>query len=258
MKSMNYQQVPSTIAEDINMEKTTWSGGRIRKIDEGTHETYYIGHRQMKTVDNEGVGCVVTEAYPVRVKKPFSIEKAVKSATMSAYNLYDDEAYATFQSQIAARYRTDSNDSDVRQYDEFTKWVRNSLECDELETAREKKLSEIDMYDKSKAVEEFYLNEIGMWYKADKRTTIRNLVESSMKEGRDEVTLWTEQEPIIPLTIPCNLALDLLAKLEVYAGDALAVTQKKKSEVQALTSIEEIEKYDITSGYPEKLNLQTK
>ena len=256
MRTINYQQVPSSIEEDINREKTTWSDGKIRKLDEGTHETFFIGHRQTEVVDEEDVGHVVTEAMAVRVKKPYSIQKAIKAATMSAYCLYDDEAYNIFQSSLAVKYRTNPNDAEVQSYDEFVAWVRSSLECDELTVARQRKISEIDLYDKSKAVEEFYLNGFGMWYKADKRTTIRNLVESSVKEGRNEVTLWTEEEPILPITVSCDLALDLLAKLEVYAGDALAVTQRKKAEVQALQSVEEINAYDITSGYPEKLNLQ--
>ena len=128
---------------------------------------------------------------------------------------------------------------------------------EELEQVREAKIAEIDAYDKSKNVNWFYVNGVGMWYDAPKRTTIRNLVESSIKEGRETTTLWTEEEPIIPLEVPCEMALVLLAKLEVYAGDCLANTQKHKSEVMAMQSISEIEAYDFTVGYPEMLNLST-
>lgn len=126
---------------------------------------------------------------------------------------------------------------------------------EELEQVREAKIAEIDAYDKSKNVNWFYVNGVGMWYDAPKRTTIRNLVESSIKEGRETTTLWTEEEPIIPIEVPCEMALVLLAKLEVYAGDCLANTQKHKSEVMAMQSISEIEAYDFTVGYPEMLNL---
>lgn len=128
---------------------------------------------------------------------------------------------------------------------------------EELEQVREAKIAEIDAYDKSKNVNWFYVNGVGMWYDAPKRTTIRNLVESSIKEGRETTTLWTEEEPIIPLEVPCEMALVLLAKLEVYAGDCLANTQKHKSEIMAMQSISEIEAYDFTVGYPEMLNLST-
>lgn len=255
MISINYVQVPSKMDEDINKNKSIWRNGVYFKLDEGKFETYFIGHKQATILEDE-TEKNITEAFPVRVSKPYSVDKAVASAVMSAYNLHSSEDYNIFLGNLANKFRSDSNDADVLAYDKFTEWVRSSLECDELTVARQRKISEIDLYDKSKAVEEFNLNGIGMWYKADKRTTIRNLVESSVKEGRNEVTLWTEEEPILPITVSCDLALDLLAKLEVYAGDALAVTQRKKAEVQALQSVEEINAYDITSGYPEKLNLQ--
>ncbi len=255
MLSINYVQVPSNMEEDFNKNKSSWNNGYFYKLDEGKYETYFIGHKQ-ETMYEEDKEVRITEAFPVRVSKPFSVEKAVASAVMSAYGLHSSEDYNIFLGTLANKFRSDSNDEGVRAYDEFVKWVRSCFEGDDISVARQRKISEIEMYDKSKAVEEFYLNGIGMWYKADKRTTIRNLVESSVKEGRDTVTLWTEEEPIVPITVSCDLALDLLAKLEVYAGDALAVTQRKKSEVQALQSVEEIESYDVASGYPEKLNLK--
>lgn len=127
-----------------------------------------------------------------------------------------------------------------------------------IDNAKTSKIAEIDAYDKSRDVEWFIVDGVGMWYDAPKRVTIRNLVESSIKEGRDTITLWTEEEPIIPIEVPCEMALALLAKLEVYAGDCLANTQKHKAAVNALTSVEEIEVYDYKTGYPDKLNLSTK
>lgn len=134
----------------------------------------------------------------------------------------------------------------------------DEVPSDEVVKARDNKIAEIDAYDKSRDVEWFIVDGVGMWYDAPKRVTIRNLVESSIKEGRDTVTLWTEEEPIIPIEVPCEMALALLAKLEVYAGDCLANTQKHKAAVNALTSVEEIDAYDYKTGYPDKLNLSTK
>jgi len=45
----------------------------------------------------------------------------------------------------------------------------------------------------------------------------------------------------------------MLIALEVYAGDALNVTESHKAAVNALTTIEEIDSYDYMTGYPEKL-----
>ena len=45
----------------------------------------------------------------------------------------------------------------------------------------------------------------------------------------------------------------MLKDLEVYAKQTNNVTHQHKAEVIALTSIEDVEAYDVTNGYPEKL-----
>ncbi len=45
-----------------------------------------------------------------------------------------------------------------------------------------------------------------------------------------------------------------LAQIQLYADRCYIVTETHKAEVNALDSIEAIDNYDITSGYPEKLN----
>lgn len=132
----------------------------------------------------------------------------------------------------------------------------DAIPDEELKQAKEVKIAEITTYDESKSVNQFFLGEIGMWYKADKRATIRNLVESNIKTGNDRITLWTEEEPIIGLEFDCESALMMLAQLEVYAGNCLAVTQQHKANVMALQTKEEVENYDFTTGYPEKLKFE--
>lgn len=125
-----------------------------------------------------------------------------------------------------------------------------------LEDVKNQKIDEITAYDTSSNVNEFFVNGISMWYKAEKRATIRNLVESTMKTGGDKTTLWTEEEPIIPLEVNCESALMMLAQLEVYAGNCLAVTQSHKANVMKLKTKEEVESYNYTTGYPEKLRFE--
>ncbi|WP_287385849.1 hypothetical protein [Lachnospira sp.] len=47
----------------------------------------------------------------------------------------------------------------------------------------------------------------------------------------------------------------MLNALEIYAAEALNVTESHKAYINSLNNIEDIEAYDITQGYPEKLNL---
>ena len=45
----------------------------------------------------------------------------------------------------------------------------------------------------------------------------------------------------------------MLDKLEIYALNCFDITSKHKRNVYQISTIEEIENYDYTSGYPEKL-----
>ena len=47
----------------------------------------------------------------------------------------------------------------------------------------------------------------------------------------------------------------MLNALEVYASEALNVTEAHRAAINALTSIEEIDEYDFTTGYPKKIEL---
>jgi hypothetical protein len=46
----------------------------------------------------------------------------------------------------------------------------------------------------------------------------------------------------------------MLGLVEVYASDALNVTESHKAAINALDDIEDVEAYDYTVGYPDKLS----
>ena len=123
-----------------------------------------------------------------------------------------------------------------------------------LEQAKMEKIAEIEMYDQSDAVNLFYLASQPMWLDAQTRQTLRISIESYVAMGRETATKWFGGHQF---TFPTNVWLQMLNALEVYAAEALNVTESHKADVMALDSIEEIEAYDITAGYPEKLNLTT-
>ena len=128
----------------------------------------------------------------------------------------------------------------------------------DVSEARENKIAEIQAYDKSDAVNWFYVDGVGMWLSKDDRVGIVNSTNSEIKAGRETTTLWTKTVPPIPISIPCNKALEILADVEVYCLDCYNVTARHIAEVYALETKEEIEAYDYTTGYPDKLQLKTK
>ena len=57
------------------------------------------------------------------------------------------------------------------------------------------------------------------------------------------------------LTLPVDDVIDKLSSLEQYALSCYNVTASHKIAVQALTTIEAVNEYDVTQGYPTKLDL---
>ena len=120
------------------------------------------------------------------------------------------------------------------------------------ERARENKLMEIDTYDNSRSVNIFYLAGQPLWLDAQTRQTLRISIESYQTMGIESVTKWFNDQQY---TFPTTAWLQMLVALEVYAAEALNVTEAHKAAVRHLTSRVEIDEYDVTVGYPEPLNL---
>ena len=127
-------------------------------------------------------------------------------------------------------------------------------QADPLELARGNKLMAIEDYDQSDNVNQFYLGGVPMWLDAPTRQQLRISIEAYQATGAETVTKWFGGQQF---TFPTSAWLQMLNALEVYAAEALNVTEAHKAAVMAMDNVEDIEAYDITQGYPEKLNLTT-
>lgn len=123
-----------------------------------------------------------------------------------------------------------------------------------LEELIEKKIQEITIYDTSVNVNSFKLNGMDVWLDKDTRVGLMNSTQIEKAAGHETTTLWLGT---INLTINCDLAIGLLSQLELYALACYNKTAEHKANVLALETKEEVESYDYTTGYPEKLNLST-
>lgn len=73
------------------------------------------------------------------------------------------------------------------------------------------------------------------------------------ESGRTVSTLWYDN---ICFTLPISLFKQMLQQLEIYAKDCYNVTAQHKLDIENLETKEEVEEYDITVGYPEKLTFE--
>ena len=137
----------------------------------------------------------------------------------------------------------------------YEEWVEpEPLEPTEeelLEKAKIEKIQEIEEYDSSGNVNSFILGEVNMWLTVEERQQIATQITANETIGRNTMTRWFGGQSF---TFPIETWKSMLIALEVYAGDALNVTEEHKAIVNSLLTIQDIEDFDITEGYPTKLN----
>lgn len=122
-----------------------------------------------------------------------------------------------------------------------------------LARAKREVLKKIEDYDASPAVNGFTLNGTVVWLDKATRVGLMNSTSITKAMGQPTTTLWLGESK---MEVPCDTAIQLLSALEMYALECFNVTAAHKVAVSELTSIEEVEKYDITAGYPAQLKMK--
>lgn len=122
-----------------------------------------------------------------------------------------------------------------------------------LEQAKAQKIAEIDAYDTSPAVNGFYLNGERVWLDFELRDRVYQGNERLQRIGRTDTTLWLGKQCY---NLSIEQAQNIISHIEAYAKDCYNVTAAHKKAVSELASIEEVEKYDITAGYPAQLKME--
>lgn len=125
-----------------------------------------------------------------------------------------------------------------------------------LRKAKEDKLNRLHEYDSSKSVNVCYIKyggqSISYWADKHERDALKSAVRDYITLGKTEYRLDL-REMGISITLPCELLLQMLAALEVYATECYNRTTDHEFAIKSLVTKDEIEAYDFTVGYPEKL-----
>ena len=93
-------------------------------------------------------------------------------------------------------------------------------------------------------------NHLLVWLDKATRVGLMNSTTIERNLGQETTELWLGEHNLI---IKCDLAIQLLQQLEVYALKCFNVTAAHKKTVSELTSIKEVEDFDITADYPDQL-----
>lgn len=134
----------------------------------------------------------------------------------------------------------------------FTEYVAPTPTPEQLlQRAKESKIREVERYDQSSNVNEFAFRTVPMWLDKATRDGLHLRLLAEQAAGKESTTLWFGTQSF---EIPISSAFQLLYAIEVYASACYDMTAAHKAAIEALTSVEDVEAYDYTEGYPSKLN----
>lgn len=124
---------------------------------------------------------------------------------------------------------------------------------DTLKSVKERKLTEIAVYDQSDNVNAFTIEGITLWLDRNTRAALMRRFEAEKASGTDETTLWYGSSAF---KMPVDTAITMLNAIEIYACKCYDATAGHKAAVNALETIDDVKGYDYKSGYPEKLSFE--
>ena len=120
-----------------------------------------------------------------------------------------------------------------------------------LTLAKAEKQTAITEHDNSANVNSFTVGGIPMWLNFDQRSRLKATLDAIEGEGGTEMT---KSFGGIDYTFTCVQWRSMINAVEVYAGQCQTVTQEHRNAVDVLTTIEKVQQYDFTTGYPQKLS----
>ena len=121
-----------------------------------------------------------------------------------------------------------------------------------VEDAKAAKIAEIAAYSDSDAVNSLTFNGIKTWLTTKVRDGYDTSITAAKNLGEPTVTFMVDDKEMKLPVEQARRALDLVQR---YADACFIVTKRHEIAVRALQTMEEVESYDYTKGYPEKLAL---
>lgn len=119
-----------------------------------------------------------------------------------------------------------------------------------LEEVKADKIKEIEAYDISDNVNSFIVAEEHYWVNKADRVGLMNSTNILKDNGVTNATFWLGHNKYI---VPCDDLISMLSQLEMYALNCYYTTESHIAAINAMDNIEDVNSYNITLNYPEKL-----
>jgi hypothetical protein len=119
-----------------------------------------------------------------------------------------------------------------------------------LVRAKKDKIREIEDYDASSRINEFYVQGASIWLDKATRAGLKLRFEAEMQSGKTDTAIWYNG---IQYPLSVETAVQMLLDIELYASTCYDNTQMHIATVKSMEMIDDIKSYDYRTGYPEKL-----
>lgn len=121
-----------------------------------------------------------------------------------------------------------------------------------LEDAKKEKLSQLNEFDTSDKVNAFTINgALTAWFSVQERLNYKQSVEAAKMMKVDKLSFYVGNNI---LEVETDKAAQMLASLQLYADACFMTTKAHMIKIESLQTIVEVDNYDFTTDYPEKLN----
>lgn len=167
-------------------------------------------------------------------------EEVVKTVESTPSGM-DEEGEMRYSEQEKTQYA----------YDTF--WLDNpEKSTDALSVAKQEVLKELTAHDASAVVNSFSVNSTTAWFDKATRVGLMNSTTIAKNLGHKTTTLWLGDAK---LDLDCDMAIELLSKIEMYALECYNRTAAHRQAIEELTDIADVLQYDFKVGYPNKLEI---
>lgn len=174
----------------------------------------------------------------------WKIAKIQEARMMGEQDPYDLVELST--RRRAARIRINEIDIELARLD-GTEPTAEQL----LSLAKGRKQNEITAHDNSANVNSFVIGGLPMWLSWEQRSRLISSINAIEADGGTEMTKSFAGIDYTFTTVQWRAMVNIV---EDYAGRCQTVTEEHRRAVAALTTVAEVEAYDFTTGYPQKVN----
>lgn len=135
-------------------------------------------------------------------------------------------------------------------WEEYIPVVSEPTDAEILNREKKRKINEILRFDSSNKVNRFYVGESEIWLDKATRAGLLLRFQAEKAQGKFYTTLWYEGQQF---PLPVDQAIEMLYAIELYASACYDNTQKHISAINAMDNTADVNAYDYTLGYPDKL-----